>query len=341
MSVTDQLAPSAPSPASPAPPPLTAVPDRGGHHAEQALTALLVVGPMIAAAWALLHVGTHPPSGLDLGLAVVMYAVTGHGITVGFHRLVTHRGFRATRPVRIGLAIAGSMAFQGPLVGWVADHRRHHAFTDRPGDPHSPWPGPARPGGRATGRLTAALHAHVGWLFRHDPSDPRRYAADVLRDPDLRRISALFPLWCVVSLALPFGLGWLLGGSFADASSALLWAGLVRVAVLHQVTWSINSLCHLVGRRPHDTDDHSTNVAALSVISMGESFHNHHHAFPRSPRHGLSRGQLDSSAALIGLFARLGWADGLKVPGEHDRPRVRVAPLGQHGGAGGGRRRRE
>ena len=171
------------------------------------------------------------------------------------------------------------MAFQGPLVGWVADHRRHHAYTDRDGDPHTPHGA----SGRVLATWRGALHAHAGWLFRHDPTDADRYARDVLADADLRRISALFPLWCVLSLALPFGAGWLLGGSLGAAGSALLWAGVVRIAVLHQVTWSINSLCHLVGRRPHATKDHSTNLALLSVVSMGESFHNNHHAFPGRP----------------------------------------------------------
>lgn len=274
------------------------------HRWEQLLTALLVVGPMVVAVWAFARVGGHPPSALDLTLAVVMYAVTGHGVTVGFHRLFTHRSFTANRPLKVALAVAGSMAFQGPLVGWVADHQRHHAFTDVAGDPHSPQA--VRAG--LLRAVRAALHGHTGWLFRHDPTDPQHYARHVLADRDLRRVSALFPLWCVMSLALPFALGWAIGGSAAHAWSALLWAGLVRIAVLHQVTWSINSICHLVGRRPYPRHDRSADVALLSIVSMGESFHNSHHAHPRSARHGLSRHQLDSSAAVITWCERRGWA---------------------------------
>jgi stearoyl-CoA desaturase (delta-9 desaturase) len=304
MLVVEQAPPPAPSRA-PAPPERAPAAFRW----QQALTGLIVLAPITALVWALANVWHHPPSALDLGLAAAMYLVTGHGVTVGFHRLFTHRSFRATRPLKVALAVAGSMAFQGPLVGWVADHRRHHVFTDVSGDPHSPHD--HRPG--VVGVVRGALHAHAGWLFQHDPTETDRYARDIARDPDLRRISALFPLWCVVSLGLPFVLGGLIGGSLGTAGSALLWAGLVRVAVLHEVTWSINSICHLVGRRPYDTPDRSTNVALLSVVSMGESFHNTHHAFPRSARHGLDRGQLDSSAALIGLLRRLGWADEVRV----------------------------
>jgi stearoyl-CoA desaturase (delta-9 desaturase) len=304
MLVLDQAPPPAPSRR----PPPDGVPT--SFRWQQAVTGLIVLAPLAGLIWAVANVRAHPPSALDLALAVAMYLVTGHGVTVGFHRLFTHRSYRARRPLKLALAVAGSMAFQGPLLGWVADHRRHHVFTDVAGDPHSPHL--QRPG--LAGVVRGALHAHTGWLFEHDPTDPERYARDIARDPDLRRVTALFPLWCVVSLGLPFALGWVIGGSLGTASSALLWAGLVRVAVLHEVTWSINSICHLVGRRPHDTPDRSTNVALLSVVSMGESFHNTHHAFPRSARHGLDRGQLDSSAALIGLFRRLGWADEVRLP---------------------------
>jgi stearoyl-CoA desaturase (delta-9 desaturase) len=313
MSVTAPLAPSSLGAAPPPPPPPST---RGGHEPEQVLTAALVVVPLALTIWALSHVWSSPPSVLDLGLALGMYALTGYGVTVGFHRLFTHRSFRAVRWLRITLAICGSMAFQGPLVGWVADHRRHHAFTDRPGDPHSPH---LERG--ALRRARGPLHAHVGWLFRHDPTDPQRYARDVRNDPDLRRISDLFPLWCVVSLGIPFGLGWAIGGSLHNAWTALLWAGLVRVALLHQVTWCINSLCHLVGARPHATGDRSTNIAPLAVLSMGESFHNNHHAHPSSARHGTDPGQRDSSAALIALFARAGWASHVHLAAPSGAPR--------------------
>ncbi|MGH9135420.1 MAG: acyl-CoA desaturase [Acidimicrobiales bacterium] len=191
-------------------------------------------------------------------------------------------------------------------MGWVANHRRHHVLSDTAADPHSPQ----HHGGGVRGQLKGLWHAHVGWLFTASGTSQQRHAADLLADRDIVMINALFPVWCVASLAIPFGLGWILGGSAGAALSALLWAGLVRVFVLHHATWSVNSLCHMFGRRPFATKDRSSNVAALAIITMGESWHNGHHAFPRSARHGLLRGQLDTSALLIGAFERAGWARG-------------------------------
>jgi stearoyl-CoA desaturase (delta-9 desaturase) len=149
-------------------------------------------------------------------------------------------------------------------------------------------------------------HAHVGWLFSHSPTSWRRYANDLLNDRDLVVITRLFPLWCLLSLAMPFGVGWAFGG-LGGALTALLWAGGVRIAVLHHVTWSVNSLCHTIGRRPFLTRDRSRNLAALSILSFGESWHNGHHAYPHSARHGILRHQVDSSASLIRLLERAGW----------------------------------
>jgi stearoyl-CoA desaturase (delta-9 desaturase) len=269
-----------------------------------------VFAPLVATAFALIGLATRSAGRRDVVLAVVLYAVAGHGVTIGFHRLLAHRSFRARRPLKICLAVAGSMAFEGPVIGWVADHRRHHAFTDRPGDPHSPH----RYGSGLLAQLRGLWHAHTGWLFEHDPTSQQRYARDLLADRDLVVIDRLFPLWCVVSLAIPFGLGWILGGALAAGLSALLWAGAVRVCVLHHVTWSINSLCHMFGRRPHPTPDRSTNIAALSLVSMGESWHNNHHAFPTSASQGLGWTQPDSSAALIRWFERRGWAWAVRTP---------------------------
>lgn len=246
----------------------------------------------------------------DVVLAVVFYLLTGHGMTLGFHRLLAHKAYRASRPLKIVLVALGSMAYEGGPIGWVANHRRHHVFADTAKDPHTP-----HHGGRGIGGLLNGLwHAHVGWLFSYRGASSRRHAADLLADRDIVAVNALFPLWCVVSLALPFGFGWLIGGSVGAAFGALFWAGLVRVCVLHHATWSVNSVCHTFGRRPFATKDRSSNVAALAVISMGESWHNGHHAFPRSARHGLVRGQWDSSAMLIRAFERLGWVDGVHRP---------------------------
>jgi len=276
-------------------------PSRG----EQITTGAIVVIPTIGLVVGIAALWNHGIGLRDLILALVLYGLVGHGIAVGYHRLFSHRAFRAVRPLKIALAVAGSMAFEGGPIGWVADHRRHHAYTDRPGDPHSPVRD--RPG--LAGQLGGLWHAHTGWLFTHSPTDPEQYASHLIGDRDLVVIDRLFPLWCVVSLAVPFGLGWLLGGTLWAALSALLWAGLVRVCVLHHVTWSINSVCHTVGRRPFETRDRSTNVAALSIVSFGESWHNAHHAFPTSARLGIQPHQIDSSATLIRAFERLGWAD--------------------------------
>ncbi len=285
--------------------------------AEQLLTGVIVFAPLAALVLALAGLWGRGVGLRDVVLTVVLYGVVGHGVTVGFHRLLTHRSFLPRRPLKIALAVAGSMAFEGPVIGWVADHRRHHAFTDREGDPHSPH-------GHGVGlraQLHGLWHAHTGWLFAHSPTSRQRFARDLLADRDLMVIDRLFPLWCVISLTLPFGAGWALGGSFGAAASALLWAGAVRVCLLHHVTWSINSLCHVYGQRPYATKDRSTNVGALAVLSMGESWHNNHHAFPTSSRHGLDDAQADSSAALIDWFERRGWISRVRRVGSQDRAR--------------------
>ena len=231
-------------------------------------------------------------------------------MTVGFHRLFTHRGFTPTRPLKIALAIAGSMAIQGSVVTWVANHRRHHVHSDRSGDPHSPHTSPRG----ALGPVRGFLHAHMGWMFGTDTTAPERYAADVLRDRDLTAVSALFPLWAVASLVLPFGVGWLWSGSLIGGLTAFVWAGIIRMALLHHVTWSVNSICHMVGVRPFVTEDQSRNVRLLALVSFGESWHNLHHAYPASARHGVGRGQIDSSAGIIRLFERAGWATNVRWP---------------------------
>jgi stearoyl-CoA desaturase (delta-9 desaturase) len=278
--------------------------------AQQALTTLVVVGPLLALGAAVVRFWGHGVSARDLVLAAAFYVVAGFGVTVGFHRLFTHRSFKANVPLEIGLAIAGSLAVEGGLVGWVANHRRHHTFSDRDGDPHSPWlQGPG-----AGGRLRGFVHAHMGWFFRPSTTDVERLAPDLLARPHLRVIDRLFPLWFGLSLATPFALGWLWGGNLGAAGTALLWAGGVRICVLHHVTWSINSVCHMFGRRPYETSDQSRNLRWLAGASFGESWHNTHHAFPAIARHGADRHQWDPSARLIRIFERAGWADHVRWP---------------------------
>ena len=234
-----------------------------------AVTAAIVIVPFAGLGVAVWLAWGHGLRLTDVLLAAAFYLVTGLGVTIGFHRLLTHRSFTAAPALRVVLAIAGSMSFEGDVIGWVAIHRRHHAFADRPGDPHSPY----RYGTSLPGQLRGLAHAHVGWLLRDDPTPPARYAPDLVADPALRAISAAFPALCVVSLGLPFAAGWAIGGSWRAALAALLWAGLVRVTLLQHVTWSVNSLCHVIGTRPFTTRryDRATNLWPLALLSLGES----------------------------------------------------------------------
>ncbi|MGY1802607.1 acyl-CoA desaturase [Blastococcus sp. SYSU D00922] len=249
-------------------------------------------------------------SWLDVGLAVGFYYLTLLGVTVGYHRHFTHGSFKAARPLRLALAAAGSMAIQGPVVQWVADHRRHHAFADRAGDPHSPW----RYGTDLRALLKGMWHAHLGWTFERRKTNPERYAPDLLKDGALVTTSRLFVLWAALSLFLPAVIGGVVTGTWAGAWSAFFWAGLVRIALLHHVTWSINSVCHVMGNRPFTSRDRATNFWPLAILSGGESWHNLHHADPTCARHGVLRGQIDISARVIWFFEKLGWARDVKWP---------------------------
>jgi stearoyl-CoA desaturase (delta-9 desaturase) len=242
-------------------------------------------------------------------------------VTVGFHRYFTHGAFKASRPLRIALATAGSMAMQGPVVGWVADHRRHHAFADREGDPHSPWRFGTSPAALAKG----FWHAHMGWIFDRDKTNPRRFAPDLLADRDIARVDRLFPVLTVVTLLAPALAGGLITLSWWGAITAFFWAGLVRVALLHHVTWSVNSICHMIGDRPFAARDKSANFWPLAILSCGESWHNSHHADPTGARHGVRRGQIDISARVIWAFEKLGWAWQVRWP-KAERLTARLNP---------------
>jgi stearoyl-CoA desaturase (delta-9 desaturase) len=249
-------------------------------------------------------------SWLDLTIGGAFFVVSTLGITVGYHRYFTHGAFRAKRALRIALAIAGGLAAQGPVITWVADHRRHHAFSDRDGDPHSPWLFGTSPVALARG----FWHAHMGWLFGRDKTNVDRFAPDLAADRDLRVVDRLFPLWVVLSLLLPALLGGLLTLSWWGALTAFLWAGLARISFQHHVTWSVNSICHMIGERPFVSRDRSANFWPLAILSMGESWHNSHHADPTSARHGVQRGQIDISARVIWAFEKLGWAWQVRWP---------------------------
>ncbi|ADJ46286.1 stearoyl-CoA desaturase (delta-9 desaturase) [Amycolatopsis mediterranei S699] len=249
-------------------------------------------------------------SWLDLTIGGAFFVVSTLGVTVGYHRYFTHGSFRAKRALRIALAVAGGLAAQGPVIGWVADHRRHHAFSDREGDPHSPWLFGTSPVALARG----FWHAHMGWLFGRDKTNVDRFAPDLAADRDLRVVDRLFPVWVVVSLLLPPLLGGLITLSWWGALTAFLWAGLARISFQHHVTWSVNSICHMIGERPFTSRDRSANFWPLAILSMGESWHNTHHADPTSARHGAQRGQIDISARVIWAFEKLGWAWNVRWP---------------------------
>jgi stearoyl-CoA desaturase (delta-9 desaturase) len=252
----------------------------------------------------------HGVRALDLVLVAVFYVATGLGITVGFHRMFTHGSFAANRPLKIALAVAGSMAMQGPVIRWVADHRKHHAYADADGDPHSPW----RYGESVTGLLRGFFHAHMGWLFEREQASTRRWAPDLVADRDLVWIHRLFPVIALASLGLPALIGGLVTLSWAGAATGLLWGGFVRIFLIHHVTWSVNSICHIVGERPFETRDKATNFWPLAIFSFGESWHNLHHADPKCARHGVDRGQLDPSARVIRWFEQAGWAMNVRWP---------------------------
>jgi stearoyl-CoA desaturase (delta-9 desaturase) len=277
---------------------------------EQALVVAFMVVPLLALAAAVPLAWGWGLSWLDVGLAVFFYFFTGLGVTVGFHRYFTHGSFKAKRPLRVALAVIGSTAFQGGVIGWVADHRRHHAFSDKEGDPHSPWlfgTGPAA-------MIRGFWHAHMGWIAGRDRTNARRFAPDLLADRDIVAVDRLFLPLTLASLVVPALIGGLVSGTWWGALTALFWAGLVRVAVLHHVTWSINSICHMFGDRPFAARDRSANVWWLAVLSFGESWHNLHHADPTCARHGVKRGQVDISARIIWIFERLGWVNAVRWP---------------------------
>jgi stearoyl-CoA desaturase (delta-9 desaturase) len=245
-------------------------------------------------------------------IAAVFYTISGLGITIGFHRYLTHGSFKAKRWLRVVLAVAGSMAIQGAPTQWVADHRRHHSYSDVEGDPHSPW----RFGETFRGLVKGLWYAHMGWLFHRELSNRDRFAPDLVADKDIARVDKYFPWIVTASVLAPAALGGLITWSWSGALWAFFWAGLVRVSFLHHITWSINSICHVVGERPFELrkGDKAANFWPLAILSFGESWHNLHHAEPTSARHGVLRGQVDISARTIWIFEKLNWAYDVRWP---------------------------
>jgi stearoyl-CoA desaturase (delta-9 desaturase) len=273
---------------------------------ERTVNLIAVVLPFIAFVAAIVLLWNSYVGVGDLVSFAVMYLIAGFGVTVGFHRLLTHRAFQTHKRVEYAFAIAGSMSVQGPVIDWVADHRKHHAHADEEGDPHSPHVGH---GSGVRGALAGLWHAHAGWLWRtHGQARAHKYARELIEDRGMRRINRRFPLIVLASLAMPALMGLALTGTVHGALTALVWGGFARIFLQHHITWSVNSVCHFFGRRRFAVDDHSTNVFWLALPSLGESWHHNHHAFPRSAAHGLRWWELDPSAALIALMRRLGLA---------------------------------
>ncbi len=289
----------------------------------RALTALITIGPILALGF----VGWQMWDGLlhrsDLIVFAIVYLLTGLGVTVGFHRLFTHRSFKTYPAVRGVLAVLGSAAIEGPIISWVADHRKHHAFSDKDGDPHSPH---VDHGVGLRGALRGLAHAHLGWLFIHTERGSReRYAPDLIADPVVEFVDRTFFVWAIGGLAAAFGLGYAIGGTWRAGLTGLLWGGAVRMLVLHHMTYSINSLCHFFGRRDYATEDHSRNLAWLALPTFGEAWHNNHHAFPTSASHGLSWRQPDVSAMVIRGLERVGLAWDVVSVDDERRGRKRYA----------------
>ncbi|WP_017613704.1 acyl-CoA desaturase [Nocardiopsis salina] len=258
---------------------------------------------------------------VDIAIASVFYLISGLGITVGYHRLFTHGSFRAKRPLKIALAIAGSMAIEGSVIKWVADHRRHHKYADAEGDPHSPW----RFGDDWKSVAKGLYYAHMAWMYLDDKkTSPRRFAPDLLKDKDIVLIDRLFLPIVLFSLFAPALIGGLVTMSLWGAFTAFFWASLVRVALLHHVTWSINSICHTIGEENFEVRDRSRNVWWLAIPSFGESWHNLHHADPTCARHGVLKGQIDISARLIWIFEKFGWATKVRWPNKERLAAKRV-----------------
>jgi len=300
-----------PAPAAPKTPlsDLQAEPKGAG---EKALVGIFVAVPMLALlaaiplAWGW-GLGWH-----DVIIAVGFYYLTGLGIAMGFHRYFTHSSFKAVTGLRVALAIAGSMAIEGPVLTWVADHRRHHKYSDKEGDPHSPW----RFGDDWKALSKGLAWAHMGWLFDSNHTSQEKFCPDLLADSKITRISAGFPALVAVSLLTPALIGGLWSWSWQGAVTAFFWGSLVRVAFLHHVTWSINSICHTFGKEEFEVRDKSRNVNWLAILSFGESWHNLHHSDPTCARHGALRGQIDIAARMIWFCEKLGWAYDVRWPDE-------------------------
>ncbi|MFE3448379.1 acyl-CoA desaturase [Nonomuraea sp. NPDC059194] len=294
----------------PAPGPKPDVDPEPKTRAEMIIFGLVVGLPLVAIAAAVPLAWGWGLGWTDIAIAFVFYVVTGLGVTVGLHRYFTHGSFKAKRPMKIVLGIAGSLALEMSVLDWVATHRKHHKFSDKEGDPHSPW----RFGPGFKSMSKGLLYAHMGWLFESERTNREKYAPDLVKDPDIIKLHKWFGALAVTSIFLPAVLGGLLTWSWQGALTAFFWGSLVRIGLLHHVTWSINSICHVFGDEAFEVRDKSRNVWWLAIPSFGESWHNLHHSDPTCARHGALKGQIDLSAGLIRIFERFGWVHDVRWP---------------------------
>ena len=292
---------------------------------ERRITVVAVALPFLGFLAAIALLWGSGVTWLDVGILAVMYVAVGFGVTIGFHRMLTHRAFDAKPWVRATFAIFGSMSVQGAVIHWVADHRRHHAFTDEEGDPHSPHTHDAE---GVRGVFKGLWHSHMGWLFEGQRTSAKRFAPDLKKDPTIRWVDKYFPLWALLGLAIPFVLGFALsGGSLFAGFTAFVWAGLVRVFLLHHATWSVNSICHMYGSKPFAIEDESRDNWLVAMVSLGEGWHHSHHAFPTSARHGLRRFQPDPSYWVIRTLEKLGLVWNVKRPKDEQIAAKRVGAV--------------
>ena len=287
------------------------------HHGEEKITLKLrlinitgVTLPFIGLILAIVLLWGVAFNWVYLAILVGMYLASGLGITIGYHRFFTHKSFKAPRWVAAALAVMGSMALEGPVLQWVAVHRKHHQHSDDEHDPHSPH----THGGGFFGAIRGMYHSHMGWLFKPHAPGLSRYVADLKKDRLVCWMSTLFPLWVLLGLLIPAALGGLLTMSWMGVLLGFIWGGLVRIFLVHHVTWSINSVCHIWGSKPFNSHDESRNNAIFGVVGLGEGWHNNHHAFPTSARHGLSWWQFDISYLIILGMSKIGLARDIRVP---------------------------
>lgn len=277
---------------------------------DRAVSLAAVVIPFVALGVAIVLMWGRGVDWIHIWMLIAGYLLTTFGITVGYHRLFTHKAFRTNSAVRATLGVLGSMAAQGPVLRWVATHRRHHRHSDDENDPHSPH----FHGGGVTGMVRGIYHAHMGWFFTPGPADMSRYIPDLKKDPVVSWVSRLFVLWVALGLAVPALIGLAVTGTGAGAALGLLWGGLVRILLVQHVTWSVNSVCHLWGTRRFRSKDHSRNNLIFGLLALGEGWHHNHHAFPTSARHGLRWWELDLSYLFIRLMGSVGLASDIRVP---------------------------